>query len=428
MPPKKVVAPKSAAKIVHKGPTRDERAAALMEMVNKKMRGHAQLKAASEYVLPFTTKRMPTGLLSLDVELKGGFPCGGISQLVGAKNSGKTYLAWQVIRQQQFYKGEKFKALLVMTEMRADRTQARLAGVAISLGDDDIEALEKARVDQGLAKFTAEEKTLLRHEVGAIHELHGDSAEHLFDVVLASVEQNVYHLIIVDSFGSIMSGAENEAKSLDDQKYSGASKPITQFLKKLSAMMTMDDDFGQARDVCIIGINQIRDAIGKPNLDYTSPGGKALEHAKFVDILVTSGRQIGYEDNLYTPDGSKKRFIQTGKEVNWRIEKGKAGIHEGARGSYIFDFRTGAGDFYMDTLVAGVRQGVIVQNGAYLGIPNPMEEGKFLLYKQGKEAFLQSLAEDAIKCAAEGNTESLMNHVRGEVFKKNGIYINYDWS
>lgn len=410
-----------------KPPTRDERAAALLDWVNKKMKGRAQLKMASEYVLPFMTKRMPTGLLSLDLELRGGFPCGGVSQIVGPKNSCKTYLLWQVIRQQQFYKGKAFKALLGMTEMRADRSQARLAGVAISLGDEDIEELEKARIAQGIPKFTKEELAELRREVGTIHEVHGDSAESLFDVVLRAVEDNTYHLIAIDSFGTIMSGAEAEVETMRDKTYSGAAGPISQFLKHLSSMLTMDDGYGQARDVCIIGINQIRDAIGNPNQEYRSPGGRALEHAKFVDLLVTSGRADGYEDNLYTAQGTKKRFIQTGKEVNWKIEKGKAGIHEGARGSFIFDFRTGAGDFYLDTLVAGVRNDVVKTDGSWLSLPNPLDPSKTVLKVQGKDAFVAALAEDAVTSQAEGRDDSLINLIRTEVFKKNGIYINYDW-
>jgi RecA/RadA recombinase len=422
-----MAAKKSGAAKASSGPSRGDRAAAIMEFVNTKMKGHAQIKLASDYVLPFMTKRLPTGLLSLDVELAGGFPAGGISQIVGAKNSGKSYCAWQVIRQQQFYKGDDLMVLLAMTEMRADRTQAKRAGVAISLGDEDIAALEKARIEQGLPKFTKEELAELKREVGTIHEVHSTSAERLFDVILRAVADNAYHVIVVDSFGSIMSAAEAEVKTLQEKTYGGASGPISQFLKHLTALLTMDDGQGNARDVCILGINQIRDAIGDPNLEYRSPGGKALEHAKFVDLLLRSGGAQGYEDSLYTSNGAKKRFVQTGKEVNWKIVKGKAGIHEGGTGSYIFDFRTATGDFYTDTLVAGVRNEVIVQNGAYLGIPNPNDPSKFLLYAQGKEKFLAGLAEDAAKCAAEGNADSLMNHVRNEVFKKRGIFINYDW-
>jgi len=410
-----------------KGLSRSDRAAAVVEWTNDKMKGHAQVKVASEYVLPFMTKRLPTGLLSLDVELGGGFPAGGISQIVGAKNAGKSYIAWQVARQQQFYKGDDFMCLLAMTEMRADRTQAKRAGVAISLGDDDIISLEKARVDQGLAKFSKEELSSLRHEVGTFHEVHATSAEKLFDVLLKAVADNAYHLVILDSFGSIMSAAESEVKTLNDKTYGGASGPISQFLKHLTSLLTMDDGTGNARDVCILGINQIRDAIGDPNLEYRSPGGKALEHAKFVDLLLRSGAAQGYEDSIYTSNGTKKRFIQTGKEVNWKIVKGKAGIHEGGTGSYIFDFRTAQGDFYTDTLVAGVRSGVITQSGAWLGLPNPTDPSKNLLYAQGKDKFLTALAEDAMKCAQEDRTDSLMNHIRNEVFKKHGIFINYDW-
>jgi RecA/RadA recombinase len=388
------------------------------------MKGRAQLKQASKYILPFATKRLGTGLLTLDVALKGGFPAGGVSQIVGPKNAGKTYLVWQVIRQLQFSKGQAFKVLLAMTEMRADRTQARSAGVEISLGDEDIEALNRARVEQGVAPFTKEEKVLLRREIGTIHEAHAESAEDLFDVILYAVENNVYDLIVIDSFGSIMSKVEADAESLNEKSYAGASKPITEFLRKLSSKLTMDDQDGNTRDVCIIGINQVRDAIGDQHQEYRSTGGRALEHAKFVDLFVSSGKMLSYEGPVYTPDGTKKKFIQTGKEVNWHIQKGKAGIHEGARGSYFFDFATGSANYYLDTLVAGVRYGVVETAGAWIGIPNPEVEGKYLLRENGKDAFIAALVADAAARAAEGDTNSYMNYIRQMVFNKLGIHVS----
>jgi RecA/RadA recombinase len=422
-------APKKQKKETDNSLSRSERAASLIERINKTMKGHAQIKSASDYELPFMTKRLPTGLLQLDLELRGGFPAGGISQIVGPKNSGKTYLVWQVIRQQQFFKGDDLMVLLAMTEMRADRTQARMAGVQISLGDDDIKELERARTEQGLPKFTKEEVAGLKKEVGQIHEVHGESAEVLFDIVLEAVRENAYHLIIIDSFGSIMSAAEAENDSLSDKTYGGAAKPITEFLRKLCSMLTMDDGTGHARDVCLIGINQVRDVIGEGGggKDYKSPGGRALEHAKFVDLLVTSGKQVGEEVPVYTSDGTKKRWVQTGKEVNWKIEKGKAGIHEGGKGSYIFDFRTCAGDFYLDTVVAGVRFGVIEAAGAWLGIPDPSKSGEYLLRKQGKDAFIQALADDVTAKMEADDPNTFMNYIRVQALQKQGIYINFDW-
>lgn len=423
MPPKK----SGASTVVSSGSFRDERAAAFREKFNKQYKGRAQLKSASEYVLPFLTKRLMTGLLSLDLELKGGFPAGGLSQIVGPKNSGKSYLTWQVIRQLQYYLGDKMKVLLAMTEMRADRSQARKAGVQISLGDDDIKSIQKARAEAGWEPLTKEQVAELKTEIGEIDELHAMSGEELYDGILSAVEQNIYHLIVIDSFGSIMSAAEAEAESVSDKTYGGSSGVTTQFLRKLTAFLTMDNEDGVPRDVCIIGINQIRDNLKDPNKEYKSPGGRMLEHCKFVDLYVSSGKALGAEVPLMTPDGTKQRFQQWGKEVHWRIEKGKAGIHEGARGSYNYSFNVNAADFYMDTFVAGVRSGVIEASGAWIGIPNPEDPDKYLVRVQGRDAFCKMLAQDAIEKAAKNDPNSFMNLIRAMAFKKTEINISYDW-
>jgi RecA/RadA recombinase len=137
--------------------SRAERAAALMDEVNKKMKGRAILKAASDYVLPWSVKRVPTGLLTLDIELRGGFPCGGISQIVGRRNAGKTLLAWQCVRQLQHFIGNKLMVLLAMTEIPADRSQARKVGVQIHLGDDELYALNEGRMLRGEKPLTRKE-------------------------------------------------------------------------------------------------------------------------------------------------------------------------------------------------------------------------------------------------------------------------------
>ena len=427
MPPRKKVEEVAPKKKGDNSPSRADRAASFLESFNKKMKGRAQLKLASAYTLPFMTKRLPTGLLTLDLELRGGFPAGGLSQIIGAKNSGKSWIVWQMIRQLQSMLGDEMRVLMAMTEMRADKTQGRRAGVAVALEPSDIDSLEKARGRNGLPKFTKEEREELRREIGEIHELHGESGEDLYDGIIQAVENNVYHLIVIDSFGSIMSAAEAESESLSEKQYGGAAAINTKFLRKLCALLTMDDSYGNARDVCVIGINQIRDAIGDPHKEYKATGGRALEHAKFVDLLVTSGRPIGYEDSVMAAGGSKNRFFQTGKEVNWKIEKGKAGIHEGGRGSFVYDFRIDSADFYLDTLIAGVTLGIIEQAGAWLGLPNPEKPGEFILRTQGKEAFIKALSDDAVAKSKEGDGNTLMNYIRSQAFKKADVHISYSW-
>ena len=429
-------------------PIRDERAAALKEWFNKKMRNkdgsiRAELKAASEYALPWTSMRLPTGLLSLDTELRGGFPAGGVSQIIGYRNSGKSWLYWQVIRQLQNpnFLGKKMKVLLAMTELRADRTQGRASGVAVALNKEEVDRLDRGRVRLGKAPFTAEHRKWLMNEVGQIDELHGMAGEDIYDGILAAVEEDIYHLIVIDSFGMIMSAAEAETESVHDKTYGGAAGVNTMFLHKLSGLLTLNNEYGKPRETCIIGINQMRDNIKDPNKEYKSSGGNALEHAKLVDVLLRPGTDIGQNEFR---DG-KQGWVKYGKEINWKIVKGKAGIHEGGSGRFNYDFRleafksipgydealngifvAGTADFVSDTVSRGALEGIIEQSGSWFGIPNPAQEGAYLLRAQGKEAFAAALYQEAMQQASSGN-ESLLGYVRDQVNLKVGIHLDYDW-
>lgn len=406
--------------------SREERAAALMDEVKKKMKGRAVLKSASDYVLPWALKRVPTGLLTLDIELRGGFPCGGISQVVGRRNAGKTLLAWQCIRQLQHFIGEKMMVLLAMTEIPADRSQARKVGVQIHLGDDELQALNASRAEKGEKPLTRKEANEMFPQIGTIHELHAMAAEDFYDVILQAVEQNTYHLIIIDSIGNALANAEQENESVHDKTYGGTSAPNTTFLKKLTNMLTMETDWGDVRDPCIIGINQVRDNIKDPNAPYKAPGGNALEHAKLVDLYVESGTMLGNEQAVYTPAGWKQQFIPYGKEVNWKIVKGKAGMHEGGKGKLVFMYDTSNLDFILDTIIAGVTYGVIEQAGAWLGVRDPEDESKYLVRAQGKDAFVKAIKDDVIEKSQAGEGNTYMNYIREACFRKAGIDIKYN--
>ncbi len=422
--------PKKNSKEEVKIPSRDERAAILMETINKKARGRAVLMPASEYVLPYLTKRLPTGLLTLDVALRGGFPAGGISQVAGKRNAGKSWISWQVIRQLQHMLGDRMKVLLAMTEIPADRDQARKAGVRISMGQYYIDETNRAKANAGYPPLTPEEVEELMDQVGTIDELHAFAAEDFYDVILRAIESNVYHLIVIDSIGNIMSAAAEENESVHDKTYAGAAGPNTQFLQHMTNLLTMKDEWGQVRDTCLIGINQIRDDMKNPEKKKT-PGGHALEHAKLVDIWVESGSQLGSEEKVLkmTNEGLKQgqQFVAYGKQVNWKIEKGKAGMHEGERGQYVYDFRIGNADFFTDTIIAGLTYGIIEGNGAWYNIPDPSNPGVNLIRVNGRDNLIQALARDSQEKAAAGDPKTLMNYIRSEAFRRNNININYEW-
>ncbi len=430
MPKKKQVEevqqPRSAKKGKIEIPSHAERMGALMADVKSKFRGRAVLKLASQYQLPYYTKRLPSGLLSLDVELKGGWPAGGISHIIGRKNAGKTALACMTIRQLQYMLGEDMRVLLAMTELPFDRGQARNLGVKISMGDADIDSANKARIANGWPPYTPEEIADLKTEIGTIHELHAMAAEDFYDVILRAIDENMYHLIVIDSIGNALAAAEQENKSVHDKTYGGTSGPNTTFLKKMTNFLTMQTEWGELRDTAILGINQVRDNIKDPNKDYKAPGGNALEHAKLVDVFVQSGKLLGEDEDVYTPEGWKKLWRAHAKEVHWRIEKGKAGLHEGAKGIYVYDFRTNDVDYYNDTLVTGVMNEVIRVEGGWVSIPDPNKEGESLMKINGRDNFILALAKDAQEKAGTDQL-SYMNYIRDQCYRKNNINISYDW-
>lgn len=436
-PPPKAEAPKQS-RVVRghvSAPSRAELSDALIEYVKAKMPGRAELVRASDLSLAYITKRLPTGLLDLDIALRGGFPAAGLSQIIGPKNAGKSWFYWQVIRMLQMILGPRTRVLLAMTEMRADRTQARLCGVQIALSDEDIESMERARIANGGVPFTPEERASFKNEVGTILEAHGMSAEDLYDIILRDVEARISHLIVIDSFGSIMSGAEAEAESMHDKTYGGSAGVNTQFLHKLTSMLLMRDKYGRTRDACIIGINQVRDDIKNPNAPYKAAGGKMLEHTKFVDLYVQSGKSLGKEYPLRTPSGTVQRHCMCSKEVNWEIKKGKAGIHEGARGTYQYEFHRhveaeyGAGiyeinnaNFVLDALIAAQKLGVVRIAGSWVDVVDA--DGNVLAHKQGMPAMVTHLEQDMRDCYAAG-TNPLINQIRNACYRIANIEVDY---
>lgn len=87
-------------------------------VINKlKSRYPGKVFSAGEYTMPWMVKRLPTGLIDLDIALSGGLPAGGMTFFTGRQGVGKNWLANQVIREHQIRHGENTSVAVVSTEM-----------------------------------------------------------------------------------------------------------------------------------------------------------------------------------------------------------------------------------------------------------------------------------------------------------------------
>jgi recombination protein RecA len=377
----------------------------LQHNINAKFKGRLTIQTGDEFSNVFILRR-PTGITSLDIAIGGGFPAGGMTQIVGGDSVGKDYLVNRAIANLQTVYGDQATVALCMTEMSYDKKYAKKCGVRIALTPKEIKDWQKAL---GRA-FTAEEMAWATDQVGTIHQVLGFNAEELLEGAAQCIESNLYHMVVINSFGALLTKAEEEAEGgIADKHYSGAAMPITQFMKRMHMALNHQDDDDNPNITTILGINQFRDNVGKDAKwnPLREGGGWALKHGKLVDIFLAARARIKISGSNSTQQ------IVVGKEIHWDILKGKAGCHDGPKGSYPFYFGEcgypfGA-DVYQDLITIAVQYNIIERAGAWMSY---VGDG-FDLRAQGKENLAHAIA----------GAPGAFDHLRSKCFEAANVHF-----
>lgn len=346
-------------------PSRSDRLEILAATINKQYNGRAIVREGKDISNSFLLRR-PTGIMSLDLALGGGFPAGGLSQIIGKDSSGKSYLTNRVISNVQNLYGRDSAISICMTEMPWDKKFAKwYCQVRVAFSEEEINELERSEVRFGRPAYSQDQRIWLRDQIGIVQETRAANAEVLLEIACQHVESNLYQVVMIDSFGALLTKAEAEAEEgLENKHRGGASMVITQFMHRLHAALNMPDAYGRPNTTTVIGINQYRSNVtaGPYGNPMNVAGGYALRHGKLVDLHVEQGKRHSVKIN-----SSEYKII--GKEINWEILKGKAGCHDGPKGTYNFYFGEQGYPFGVDTATdlaaAAVENGAIEQNGAW---------------------------------------------------------------
>ncbi len=336
--------------------------------INKAFAGKGAILSGNEFYNTFLLRR-PTGIIDLDLAIGGGWPSGGLSQLIGEENSGKSYLANRSIACVQDIYGDDAAIAVNMTETKYDKAFAKWrCNVRVAYSELEISMLQQALAEQGRPPLDQQALDWLRYQVGTFHEGVFSTAEQLLEAAVQQVEENVYQFVLIDSFGALLTAAEAEAKEgLEKRHYGGSSGVITQFMHRLHAALNLPDRYNRPNTTTVLGINQYRENLKATGI-YDNPlqiaGGRALKHGKLVDVLLRKGAKI--KETI----GGEELIV--GKEIGWSIIKGKAGCHDGGKGEFRFFYgEHGYGfgaDVYHNLLMTGVRLGAIQQSGAWYSL------------------------------------------------------------
>ena len=304
----------------------------LISSIQKDLGGAALVSKLSDVEAPFET-RIPTGIMSLDLALKGGFPAGSMHQIFGPDGSGKDYLTNLMIAQVQKEYGDDANIAWMSFGYRPDKPFMKMAGIDINLGN--------------LLYIDIGEKIALDHP-----------AESLLSAMLQIIRSNQFQLVIINELGSGET-KYNVAKNLhEDAKIATWASLMSSFCQKFYSAMRMPDQDGNANKTCCVMINPVRANLNAHSAKfnpYTQGGGFALKHAKAVDLHIRPGGTI------------KKGSEKIGKEIKWKISKGKHGISEGQEGSYNFLFNKGV-DLVSDLVNTAKITGAVRNKGRYFYI------------------------------------------------------------
>ena len=250
---------------------------------------------------------LPSGCLSLDIALGGGYPKGRIIEIYGPESSGKTTLTLHAIAEIQKQGGT---AAFIDAEHALDPAYARKLGV-------DTENLLVAQPDNG---------------------------EQALEITETLVRSNAVDLIVVDSVAALVPQAEIDG-DMGDAHMGLQARLMSQALRKLTGIINKSK-------ATVIFINQIRMTIGVMfGNPETTTGGNALKFYASVRADIRRTAQIKSGDDVIG-NRTKVKIVKNKIAAPFRVAEFDIMYNEGIS-------KTG------DIIDLAVEHGILGKSGAF---------------------------------------------------------------
>ncbi|MBR3157159.1 recombinase RecA [Candidatus Saccharibacteria bacterium] len=251
---------------------------------------------------------LPSGSLSLDLALGGGWPKGRIIEIYGPESSGKTTLALHAIAEIQKQGGQ---AAFIDAEHALDPAYAKKIGVNTT--------------------------DLLISQP--------DNGEQALEICETLVRSNAVDLIVVDSVAALVPQAEIDGE-MGDAQMGLQARLMSQAMRKLTGIISKSR-------ATVIFINQIRMKIGVMfGNPETTTGGNALKFYASVRVDIRRIGQIKEGDNI-SGNRTKIKVVKNKIAAPFKTAEFDIMYNEGI---------SKAGD----VLDLGVSYGVLEKSGAFI--------------------------------------------------------------
>ena len=322
-----------------------------MKDFNKKFKEDLVHHGVAEYNyerIPFTSPR-------LNYTTFGGLPKGKLIEFYGEEHGGKTTTALDIVANFQHSEDER-KILWIDCENTLDLVWAGKLGVDV----DDMIIMNPT--NQG--------------------------AESIFQFILDSIDTGEVGLVVIDSFGVMVSNQAMD-KSVEDKTYGGIAMALTLFSDKAVGLC-------QRHKCTLIGLNQLRDDIGSMFGGTKTVGGRGWKHDCSVRLEFRMGKYID-EKNKELTRGAEN---PAGNIIMVAMKKNKTCPPTRRMGYYTIKYNSGI-DYVSDLIEVATKYGVIEKAGAWFTIID-VNTGEIIKDKlQGKDAVVKALDDEDILRAVE---------------------------
>lgn len=270
---------------------------------------------------------IPSGALSLDIALGGGYPKGRIIEIYGPESSGKTTLTLHLIAEVQKKGGT---AAFIDAEHALDPAYAKRLGV-------DTTNLLVSQPDNG---------------------------EQALEIVETLVRSNAVDIIVVDSVAALVPQAEIDG-DMGDSHMGLQARLMSQALRKLTGIINKSK-------ATVVFINQIRMKIGVMfGNPETTTGGNALKFYASVRLDIRRIGQIKQGEDIIG-NRTKVKVVKNKIAPPFRTAEFDIMYNEGIS-------RTG------DVLDLAVQHGIVGKSGAWFDY----KDGKIGQGREATKAYLK---------------------------------------
>jgi recombination protein RecA len=314
----------------------------VLAQINKKY-GENTVVLASKVAKP---TRFPSGSLSLDMILGGGWPTNQWHEIIGEASNGKTALALKTIAINQ-KRDPNFTTIWIAAEEWVPE-YAEMCGV----------------------------------DPTRVHVFTSNVMEIALTAVLEFVETQEVDCVVIDSLPALVPSAEDE-KEMDEFTVGRGAQLMGKFFRKMEKAGKRDLLGGERPFIGLI-INQWRMKIGVMYGDpRTTPGGEAKNYFFFTRI------DVKRDEWIETGTGQEKRKV--GQTIKFQTRKNKS-APPGQTAYTDFYFDDGGGidkgeyDYAKEIVALGILNKIITRAGAYYRYADRQW--------QGADAMLNSIREE----------------------------------